>query len=187
MSQVSIAQIKPGEAFLFKNQPFMATQIRSKHMGRGGAIYRVRMRNLKTGTILNNAFRPTDKFELIETEWQSASFLYRDRQNAYFMDLSGFTPLSLSLKIIGDSVKFLKEGEIYKLEVVNGEPAGLRLPKKISRQVIEAPEAVAGNTVTEATKWVVIEGGIKIETPLFIETGDIIIINVDKGTYVSRG
>jgi len=187
MVQVSIAQIRPGEAFLFKNQPFVVMQIRSKHMGRGGAIYRVKMRNLKTGTVLNNAFRPTDKFELIETELQSVSFLYSDKQSAYFMNPRTFEQLSLSLKMIGNSVKFLKEGEIYKLEVVNSEPVGLRLPKKIHRQVIEAPEAVAGNTATGATKWVVIEGGVKIETPLFIKVGDTIVIDTGKGSYVSKG
>ena len=187
MAQVSIAQFKPGEAFLFKNQPFVMIQIRSKHMGRGGAIYRIKMRNLKTGTVLNNAFRPTDKFELIETELQSVSFLYSDKQNAYFMNPRTFDQLSLSLNLIGNSAKFLKEGEIYKLEIVNSEPVDLRLPKKICRQVIESPEAVAGNTATGATKWVVVEGRIKIETPLFVKTGDAIIIDTEKGNYVSKG
>ena len=187
MAQVSVAQLKPGEAFLFKNQPFVVLQIRSKHMGRGGAIYRIKMRNLKTGTVLNNAFRPTNKFELIETELQPVSFLYSDQQNAYFMNPRTFDQLSLSLKLIGNSAKFLKEGEIYKLEVVSGELTGLKLPKKIRRQVIEAPEAVAGNTATGATKWIIIEGGVKIETPLFIKTGSTIIINTEKGNYVSKG
>jgi len=187
MAQISIAQIRPGEAFLFKNQPFVVIEIRSKHMGRGGAIYRVKMRNLKTGTVLNNAFRPTNKFELIETELQIVSFLYNDRQNAYFMNSRTFDQLSLSLKVIGDSAKFLKEGEVYKLEIVSGEPVGLKLPKKIRRQVIEASEAVAGNTATGATKWVAVEGGVKIETPLFIKTGDTIVIDTEKGNYVSKG
>jgi len=187
MAQVSVAQLRPGEAFLFKNQPFMVIQIRSKHMGRGGAIYRIKMRNLKTGTVLNNAFRPTNKFELIETELQPVSFLYNDRQNAYFMNPRTFEQLNLSLKLIDNSVKFLKEGEIYKLEIVDGEPVGLKLPKKIRRQVIEAPEAVAGNTATGATKWVIVEGGIKIETPLFIKVDDIIVIDTGKGNYASKG
>ena len=187
MAQISVAQLRPGEAFLFKNQPFVVVQIRSKHMGRGGAIYRVKMRNLKTGTVLNNAFRPTNKFELIETELQSVSFLYNDRQNAYFMNPRTFEQLSLSLKLIENSAKFLKEGEIYKLEIINSESVGLKLPKKIRRQVIEAPEAVAGNTATGATKWIVVEGGIKIETPLFIKTGDTIVINTEKGNYASKG
>jgi len=187
MAQVSVAQLGPGEAFLFKNKPFVVMQIRSKHMGRGGAIYRVKMRNLRTGTVLSNAFRPTNKFELIETELQSVSFLYNDRQNAYFINPRTFEQLNLSLKLIGNSVKFLKEGEIYKLEIISGEPVGLKLPKKICRQVVEAPEAVAGNTATGATKWIVVEGGVKIETPLFIKTGDIIVINTGKGSYVSKG
>ena len=187
MARVSVAQLKPGDAFVFKGQPFTVIQIRSKHMGRGGAIYRVKMRNLKTGVILNSAFQPTAKFELIEVELQTVAFLYSDGQDFYFMNPKTFEQFSLPLKMIDNSAKFLKGGEKCRLEIVDGQPASLKLPLKIRRRVIEAPEAVAGNTAVGATKRVVIEGGMKIETPLFIKAGDIIVISTESGNYVSKG
>jgi len=183
---VSIAEFKSGEAFIFQGDPFLILLIRSKHLGRGGAIYRVRIKNLKSGVILEKAFRPTDKFELVDLSLRVMSFMYRGGDEAFFMDTRTYDQVSLPVTVLGDFADFLKEGEEYRLQFIDDQPVGILLPAKIKRKVIEAPEAVAGNTATAATKRVIVEGNVEIETPLFIRPGDVIIISTEARSYISR-
>jgi elongation factor P len=155
-------------------------------LGRGGAIYRTKIKNLKTNTILEEAFRPTDKFETVDLSLETMSFMYRAGDEAFFVHPRTYNQIGLSIKKIGDFAKFLKEGENYRLQFIAGEPVGILPPAKIKRRVIQSPEAVAGNTATAATKKVIVEGKIQIETPLFIKTGDKIIIRTEDEAYVSK-
>ncbi len=186
MSEISVGKLVKGDTFYFDGRPFIALEVRSKHLGRGGAIYRIKMRDLKQGTILTKAFRPTEKFEEVESELLSVDFLYADREEGYFMNPRTFEQLSLDLAKIGEGTSLLKEGETYRLRLIDGEPVDLMMPPKVRRRVIEAPEAVRGNTATAATKWVTIEGGAKIETPLFIKDGDVIIVDTRTLTYEAK-
>ncbi|KUK84132.1 MAG: Elongation factor P [Microgenomates bacterium 39_6] len=186
MAKLSIADFKPGEALIFRGEPFVILSIRSKHLGRGGAVYRTRMKGLKTGTVLEEAFRPTDKFDTIDLFLETMSFMYRSGDEAFFMHPRTYEQISLSIKKIGDFSRFLKEGERYRLQFIADEPVGILPPAKVKRRVIQAPEAVAGNTAVSATKRVMVEGNIEVETPLFIKTGDTIIIRTEDGAYVSK-
>ncbi len=186
MIKNSIADFKPGEAFIFREDPFVLLSVRAKHLGRGGAVYRVKIKNLKTGATLEEAFRPTDKFEAVDLSLQTMNFVYRLEEEVFFMDNRTYDQVSLLAKQIGDFARFLKEGESYKLQFVGEQPVGIIPPAKIKRRAIQAPKATAGNTATAATKKVIIEGGIEIETPLFIKNDDLIIIRTEDGAYVSK-
>jgi len=144
------------------------------------------MCDLKQGTILTKAFRPTEKFEEVASEILGVNFLYADEEEAYFINPRTFEQLSLSLDKIGEGASLLKEGENYRLRLVDGEPVDLMMPPKIRRRVIEAPEAVRGNTATAATKWVTVEGNVKVETPLFIKENDMIIIDTRTLSYEAK-
>lgn len=186
MAKISIADFKVGEALIFRGDPFVVLSVRAKHLGRGGAIYRTKIKNLKTDTTLEEAFRPTDKFETVDLSLETMSFMYRAGDEAFFMHPRTYDQVSLLIKKIGDFAKFLKEGENYRLQFIADEPVGILPPAKVKRRVIQAPEAVAGNTAQAATKKVIIEGGVQIETPLFIRADDIIIIRTEDETYVSK-
>ena len=164
----------------------MLLSVRGKHLGRGGAVYRAKMRHLKTGTVLNLSFRPVDKFEMLDFDFRPATFLYQDKEAVYFMDNRSFEQISLPVSLVKEMTPLFKEGEVYKIKYIDEEAIGVQLPLKVKRKVLEAPEAVAGNTATAATKIVKIEGGIEVETPLFIKKGDVIVINTEKRTYVER-
>ncbi len=186
MPEIAVGKLVKGDAFYFNNRPFIVLEVRSKHLGRGGAIYRVKMRDLKQGTILTKAYRPTEKFEEVESEILPVNFLYADGEEAYFINPRTFEQVSLALDRIGEGAPLLKESENYRLRLVDGEPVDLMMPPKARRRVIEAPEAVRGNTATAATKWVTVEGGVKIETPLFIKENDVIIIDTRTLTYEAK-
>jgi len=187
MAKISIASFHVGSGLRYQGNPYVLMKVRSKHLGRGGAIYRVKMRNLKTGTILQKAFRPTDKFEMINLTAETMIFSYADKENAYFLHHRTYEQLDLDLEEVGDFVKYLKEGEKYHINFVDDKPIAFQPPQKITRLVIKAPEAVAGNTVNSAGKIITIEGGARIEAPLFIKKGDKIIIRIEDNTYVSKG
>ena len=165
----------------------MLLLVRGKHLGRGGAVYRAKMRHLKSGTVLNLSFRPVDKFEMLDFDFRPATFLYQDKEAVHFMDNRSFEQISLPISLVKEVVSLFKEGEVYKIKYIGDEAIGIQLPLKVKRKVLEAPEAVAGNTATAATKMVKIERGIEIETPLFIKKGDTIVINTEKCAYVSKG
>ena len=183
---ISITDFKQGQALIFRGEPFVILSIRSKHVGRGGAVYRTKMKNLNTGMTLQKAFRPTDKFESIDLSLEAMNFMYRVDDEVFFINPRSYDQFSLSIKKIGDFARFLKEGEKYRLQFIDGQPVGILPPNKIKRKVIQASQAVAGNTATAATKRVVIEGGIEVETPLFIKTGDMIIVKSEDNAYVSK-
>ncbi|MDD3679674.1 MAG: elongation factor P [Candidatus Shapirobacteria bacterium] len=186
MTQNSITGFKTGEALIFRGEPFVILSVRTKHLGRGGAIYRTRIRNLKTGTILEKAFRPTDKFETVDLSLQTMSFMYQSEDEVFFMDPQTYDQVSLPIKKIGSFSRFLKEGEKYRLQFIDDQLVGVLPPVKIKRRVIQSPNAVAGNTATSATKRVIVEGDVEIETPLFIKNDDLIIIRTEDGAYVSK-
>jgi len=187
MAKISIAGFQVGDGLRYQGDPYVLMKVRSKHLGRGGAIYRVKMRNLRTGTILQKAFRPTDKFETINLTSETMIFSYADKDSAYFLHHRTYEQLDLDLEKIGNFNKYLKEGEKYHISFVDGKPIAFNPPQKITRLVVKAPEAVAGNTVNSAGKFVTVEGNTKIETPLFIKKGDKIIIRIEDDSYVSKG
>lgn len=186
MAQVSIAGFKIGEALIYRDEPYLILSIRAKHLGRGGAIYRTKLKNIKSGATLEQAFRPTDKFVPVDLTLETMSFMYQTDDEAFFMNPRTYEQVSLPVENLGDFNRFLKEGEEYRIQFIDNQPIGLLPPPKIKRQVTYSPDAVAGNTATAASKKVIVEGNLEIETPLFIKVGDVIIIRTEDGGYVSK-
>ncbi len=186
MTDISISQLSSGDAFLFHDDPYIILKMRSRHLGRGGALYRVKMRNLKKGNILTETFRPSDKVTTVAVEKRPLNFMYADQDRAYFVDLRTYQQQSMALDKIESFSAFLKEGEKYYLIFLDGEPIDFSPPQKIERCVIKAPKAVAGDTVNAASKKVTIEGGEEISTPLFIKEDDKIVIRTADNSYVEK-
>jgi len=154
--------------------------------GKGGAVMRTKLKNFKTGKILEKTFRSGDKFEAIEIEYQSAFYLYSDRKSAVFQLKDSKERISFPLEKIKELIQFLKEESEVSIIFLDEKPININIPTKIELKVVEAPPAIKGNTVSGATKTVTLETGIKINTPIFIKEGDIIIINTETISYVAR-
>jgi len=183
---IGITGIKKGSKIIFENEPFEVIYEQHSKTGRAGAVLRTKLKNLKTGAVINKTFQGSDKVEGLEVDNRKAQFLYRENQTFFFMDTENFDQFELSQEVIGNSADFLKEGSEIDVFYFQDQPININLPIKMSFKVIESPPGIKGNTADGGSKQVTIETGAKINTPLFIKTGDTILVNTDTREYAGK-
>lgn len=183
---LSLNEIKLGKVINISGEPYVVIRADHHKMGRGGAVLKVKLKNLITGNMLEKTFQGNDKAEEADVEKKKASYLYNDGNQACFMDNENYEQFELSLEQIGDKINFLKENTDVDVLYVQGKPVSIELPIKIALKVISAPPGVRGNSVGNVTKVVKLETGAEINAPMFINEGDMIKINTDSGEYVER-
>lgn len=168
-----------GEPYVIVSNSFMRTAQRKP-------VMRTKLRSIMSGKVLEKTFIAGEDFELVEIEKVRATYMYRDAESAYFMDSSTFDQFSLRLDTVGDSVKFLKEGEETTVTRYEGKPIGIELPVKVALKVTETSPGVRGDTAQGGTKPATLETGIVVQVPLFINEGDFVRVNTETGEYVER-
>ncbi len=183
---LNINEIKTGRVIKVNGEPFIIIKTDHHKMGRGGAVLKIKCRNLINGNILERTYQGADKAEEAETETKKANFMYKDKDEAYFMDNTNYEQFSLPLEEIGEPAKFLKEGVDVDVLYFENRPVSISLPIKMEFKVVSAPPSVKGNSAGNVNKQIEIETGALINVPLFIDEGDIIRINTDTGEYVER-
>ena len=183
---LSIAEIKTGRNIILNNQPYAVLYHEHSKMGRAGSVLRTRLRNLSDGTILEKTFQGADTIPEADISKTNAQFTYKENDDYNFMDSESYEQFSLSKEALGDNVNYLKEGTEVTILNFNDSPINIELPIKIKLKVIETPPGIKGNTVSTGGKVVTVETGLKVSTPLFVKAGDEIIINTERGEYVSR-
>jgi elongation factor P len=154
--------------------------------GRGNATIRVKTFNLRTGTNLEMTFTSGDRVQDVRLDFHNVQYLYNDGQFYHFMDLETYEQPAISIEMIGDASDYLKEGMEVKLTFYEGEPIDIELPLTVDLEVVEAELAVRGDTATGVTKKVVTETGLQVQVPNFVEVGDIIRVNTNDGSYITR-
>jgi len=183
---LSLNEVKVGKKIILNKEPFAVLASQHSKMGRAGAVLRTKLKNLKTGAILDKTFQGAEKIKEAELEQKEAQFLYQTDESFFFMDNESYEQFELSKKIISDKAKYLKEGETLSILYFDNEPINIELPIKMVFEVTEAPPSVKGNTADGGSKQVIIETGIKVNVPLFIKKGDKIKINTETGMYAGR-
>ncbi len=183
---IGITSIKKGSKIIYQNEPFEVIYEQHSKTGRAGAVLRTKLKNLITGAVINKTFQGSDKVEPMEIENRKAQFLYTESKLFYFMDNENYEQFELSQEVIGDSAEFLKEGAKIDVFYFKNQPVNINLPIKMAFEVVEAPPGVKGNTADGGNKQVVIETGAKINTPLFIKTGDVIQVNTETREYAGK-
>ena len=183
---LAINEIKLGKILKINNEPYSVVKTDHHKVARGGAVLKTKLKNLINGNVLEKTFQGNEKAEPAEIEMKQASYLYKDDENAHFMNNTTFEQSSLPLDVVGQNHKFLKEGINIDIMYYDEKPVGMKLPIKVELQVTEAPPGIKGNTASNALKTVTLETGAELQAPLFINTGDTIRINTDTGAYVER-
>ncbi len=183
---LSISEIKLGKILKVNNEPFIVIKADHHKMGRGGAVLKTKLKNLINGSVLEKTFQGNDKAEPAETEKKKANYMYKDDDNAFFMDNQSFEQFELSLDQIGSKQKFLKDGTDVDVLYFDEKPVAVDLPIKIELKVVSAPPGVKGNSVGNVTKQVELETGATISVPMFVNEGDVIRINTDTEEYAER-
>jgi len=183
---LSLSEVKVGTKIELDNDPYEVVFREHSKIGRGGAVLRTKLKNLRTGGVVNRTFQGNESLKEADLTLNKAQFLYSEGQEFHFMDGRTYEQFSLNREQLGESAKFLKEETIVNILVFNGRPVNVDLPIKIELKVIEAPPALRGNTADGGTKQVQLETGHSISVPLFIKQGDIIKVNTRDGKYVER-
>ena len=183
---LSLSDIKTGKTLSINNEPYLVIFHQHSKMGRAGAVLRTKLRNLKTGAVVEKTFQGSDKIEEAEIAKSKAQFLYRDGDNYCFMDNTSYEQLSLPKSVLGELTNYLIDGTEVTILVYGDTPLNIELPVKMDFKIVEAPPAIKGNTTNGGSKLVTLETGIKVSTPLFVKEGDIIRINTETGEYSER-
>ena len=154
--------------------------------GKGGAFVRTKIKNLKTGRVIERTFRSDEKVNDVRVESKDMQYLYRDGSLFYFMDKQTYEQVAVTEDLIGDSKNYLKEAANVKILFNETTPIGIELPFFVELKVVETEPGVKGDTVSGATKVAKLETGAVVQVPLFIEQGEILKIDTRTGTYVER-
>jgi elongation factor P len=183
----STSDIKNGLCIEYNGNLYFVIEFQHVKPGKGPAFVRTKLKNVKTGKVIDNTFPSGHKIITARVEKRSHQFLYRDSSGYHFMDSSTFEQISLEENQI-DYFKFLVDGmEVeISIHIETGEVLSCELPQNIESKVIYAEPGVKGDTATNATKLAKIETGAEIQVPLFINENDKIKVDIRQGKYVER-
>jgi len=185
--KLAINELKRGSFIAIDGLPHIVMFAKHSHMGRGGAVVQTKIKNLRTGKIFERSMKPSDNIDEARIEKLRANFIYERNKEYWFHEVGHpSNRFSLGKDVIGEQALFLKPKMEIKTFLFNGEIINIELPIKADYEVTDAPPSIKGNTSHGGNKIVIIEGGSKINVPLFIETGDIIRINTETFEYAER-
>lgn len=182
----SVSNLRRGMAILYNNDIFLITEYHQSKQGRQAAVIRTKLKNVKTGRVVENTFRITDKIEQVRLDDKDMQFLYGDGESFHFMDTETYDQIAIPSDMVGDQAKFMKEGQTAKILFYGEEAITMELPNNVDLEVTEAEPAVRGDTAGNLTKQITLETGATIQVPPFIKQGEVIKVDTRTGTYVSR-
>jgi elongation factor P len=183
---IDVNELRKSVTFTMDGELYKVLEYQHYKPGRGKAIIRTTLRNLRTGTTIQHNFNSGDRVEDIRVERRGVQYLYTDGDLYHFMDTETYEQTALGTSMLGDQVRYLKEGMELVLSSYEGEPLDVELPTTIEMEVVESEMAIAGDTATGAMKKVRLETGLEVQVPLFVEQGDVIRVDTRTGTYVTR-
>ena len=183
---INVNDLKVGMTIMYENNIYSVMETQHVKPGKGAAFVQAKLKNLRSGSIIENRFNSSDKVEPARIEKKAMQFLYAMNDTYYFMNMSDYEQIELDKKLIGDDAELLKENLEVDIMFFEGEMLGMNLPDKIALKVIHTEPAVKGNTTSSAMKDATLETGKVIKVPLFIEEGEELLISSKDGKYVSR-
>ena len=187
MASFSTSEFKSGLKVLIDGDPCTIVENEFVKPGKGQAFSRVKIKNLKTGRVVEKTFKSGESLEAADVIDLDMDFLYADSDFFYFMMTDGsFEQHAADLKAVGDSVKWLKEQETYIITLFNGAPIVVAPPNHIELEVVETDPGLKGDTAQGGSKPATLSTGAVINVPLFIEKGEVLRVDTRSGNYVSR-
>jgi len=182
----SASDLKKGAVVKYNGENCVVIETQHIKPGKGGAFYQTKMRNLRTGKVVENRFRSEENVDFVRVERRSYEYLYRDADQLIFMDLNSFEQISIPETSIGEEIRFLKENENVLLAFEGETVLSVDVPLHTNLRVIHTEPGVRGDTATNVTKPATLETGAEINVPIFINEGDLIRIDTREGTYIER-
>ena len=179
-------EIKPGMIIEHKDDLWEILKAQHVKPGKGGAFNQVEMKSVNNNTKLNERFRSSDSVEKASLEELKFNFLYEDENDYYFINQKSFEQINIKKQIIKDKGKFLTENLEVTINFYNDNPLSVDLPKQIECKIDSTDAALKGQTVSSSYKPAVLNNGLKIQVPPFIESGDLILVDTRTIEYVKK-
>ena len=183
---VDTSRFRNGLKVELDGEPFVMTYFQHVKPGKGGAFVRTKLKNLRTGRVLDRTFRSGDTLEEADVEERKMQYLYQDGDQLVFMDTESYEQIPFSAEQVGDARKYLQENLDVDVIFWRSKPINIELPAFIQAVVKQTDPGIKGDTASGATKPATIETGAVIQVPLFIKEGERIRVDTRSGEYVER-
>jgi elongation factor P len=183
---ININDIKNGMTVIIDGNIYLILEFLHVKPGKGPAFVRIKLKNLRTGSTIEQTFNTNIKFEKAVIEKKPMQYLYGSGDSYNFMNMETYEQMDLTKEQLGDDSKYLKEGLEVEVTFYKGEVLGISLPEKIQYAIASTEPGVKGNTATNATKEATLENGLTIKVPLFVNENDNVIVSTKDGKYDSR-
>ena len=183
---ISTADFRNGMCIEYNNKLCTIVEFQHVKPGKGGAFVRMKMRDIKTGRVVDYTFNAGTKFDSVRLETKKMQFLYSDGTDFNFMDMSSFEQLSIPAETVGSAANWLKENDEATLMYAGDELISIEPPMFVELEVTETEPGFKGDTATNTTKPATLETGVTIQVPTFVEIGDVLQIDSRDGRFVKR-
>ncbi len=183
---INVNDFKIGMTIQYEGNIYTVLEFQHVKPGKGAAIVKAKLKNLRTGSIAEYTFNAGVKVEAARIEKKPMQFLYSMNDVYYFMNMNDYEQIELPKSVIGDDAKLLKENLDVDIMFFEGEMLGMNLPDKIAMKVVHTEPGVKGNTTSTAMKDATLESGLVVKVPMFIDQDEVILISSKDGKYVSR-
>ena len=182
----STSDFRPGLVIKYNNELWTVVEFQHVNPGNWRAFVRTKLKNLKSGKVIENRFRAGEAIEIIRIERKEFQFLYRDGSGYVFMDKENYEQLTVQGEQIGEGAVFLKDGESVDILFNGTDITGIEMPITVELKITETVPGVKGDSANAGTKPAQVETGATVNVPLFISEGDVIKIDTRTGGYIER-
>ncbi|MDK2882368.1 MAG: elongation factor [Bacillota bacterium] len=183
---ISTNDFRTGLTIELEGEVYSVVDFQHVKPGKGSAFVRSKLKNIRTGALIERTFRAGEKVETAHIERRQMQYLYSAGSSYTFMDTENFEQLTLNEDQLGENLKFLKENMLITVLQHEGSILGIELPNFVDLKVVETTPGIRGDTVSGATKPAKLETGAVVQVPLFVEEGDVIRIDTRTGEYLTR-
>lgn len=183
---ISTNDLKNGMALNLPEGLMTVVEFQHVKPGKGGAFVRTKLKNFRTGAVIERTFRADEKVQYAQIDKREMQYLYREGTEFVFMDTENYEQLAVDPSALGEAVKYLREGDNAVLPMYNDEVVGVDLPAAVELTITETEPGVQGDRVSGARKPATLETGLVVQVPLFIEIGEKIKVDTRSGEYLAR-
>jgi elongation factor P len=183
---ISTGELKKGVIIEMDNNLFSILDYQHQKIGRGSAQVRMKLKNVRTGSISDTTVQAGTKFPRVRLEQRAMQYLYAEDRNYFFMDQENYEQIGLSASQLGDTVSYLKDGMVIQVSFYESEPVDVEPPINVELQIVETDPGFRGDTASGGTKPAKLETGLVVQVPLFVNQGETIRVDTRTGTYLER-
>ena len=184
--KINASEIRVGMLLEYKNDLWQVLKTQHVKPGKGGAFAQVEMKSMNKNTKLNERFRSSESVEKASLEENNFNFLYEDENNYFFMNPKSFEQIEIKKSIVGDKGKLLTENLEVSVSFYNESPISLDLPNQVNCKIESTDVALKGQTVSSSYKPAILDNGLNIQVPPFIDSGDEVVVDTRNLEYIKK-